>query len=72
MPDLAIFIIRNIIILLITKPRLKDFYESGIGLDNLIKINVQNTVYLGFGAEDLLQVGSIYIIQKQLIIQQLK
>lgn len=33
------------------KTKVKGFYESGIGLNNLIKINIENTVYLGFGAE---------------------
>jgi len=33
------------------KTKTKGFFESGIGMGNLIKINVQNVVYLGFGAE---------------------
>jgi hypothetical protein len=37
--------------LILGKTKEKGFYESGVGLSNLIRINFKNTVYFGFGAE---------------------
>jgi hypothetical protein len=40
------------------KTKEKGFYETGLGLNNLVKINVKNVVYFGFGAEVFNRFGS--------------
>jgi hypothetical protein len=44
--------------LLVSKTKEKGFYESGLGISNLIKFNFKNTVYFGFGAEVFYRIGA--------------